>query len=390
MIKAATSVGFIFIILVLVTDVFASLFTAQLEDRKDYPLTPYCADEEARGENKTDDCLEKGAFGETGPDMFATLGDSFLSLFTRGVLGDNLAETVQAILDSCPVDSAGHCRNFFLTWMFISFLIITFATLLNMLIGVMCEVISEEAREEKLGATVTLLKETIDEAFHEIDENGDGRVCIEEWTHIKAHPEVRKTLPSLGIEDERMDERLAQLQEMLFADEDLLEEEVSDSHVGKSVGTGSTSAGTGSQKSGRMSRTSSERQEAGIDVDVLIDRVVDLRPDQSAGALELELLKGKVSKDQVSFKRRLKTIEEDLRKIIGPSAESLSRTAKSSRSQAPSGIAIEHIHVPEPGKQPASNRPTSISGTDLKDFPSQMLIQALRNRALQPGMIMDH
>merc|ERR1719265_2831409 len=39
---AARSVGFIFIFLILVVYVFGILFTSQLEDRQEYPLTPYC------------------------------------------------------------------------------------------------------------------------------------------------------------------------------------------------------------------------------------------------------------------------------------------------------------------------------------------------------------
>merc|ERR1711896_78588 len=98
MVKAFRSVIFILIFLVLVMYVFAIIFTGSFSNRETYPLTPYCSDEEAAGLNQTDDCLPDGEFGELGRDYFATMGDAFMTLLTRGVLGDNLDETVDAIL----------------------------------------------------------------------------------------------------------------------------------------------------------------------------------------------------------------------------------------------------------------------------------------------------
>merc|ERR1719424_2602960 len=202
MIKAARSVIFILIFLVLVMYVFAIIFTGTFSDREMYPLTPYCSFERRSGQNETEDCLEDGDFGELGQDLFATMGDSFMSLFTRGVLGDNLDETVQAIMD----------QSLLLMWVFFVFLIITFATLLNMLIGVVCEVISDAAASEDEIATVSSLKETIEDAFDEIDTNDDGLVCPREWAKIKDNQHVRKSFSNIGIEDERMEERLKQME----------------------------------------------------------------------------------------------------------------------------------------------------------------------------------
>merc|ERR1719420_1007988 len=89
MVKAARSVNFILLFLILVMYVFAIIFTGALSDREDYPLTPYCSHPSFAGLNESDlpeDCLPDGEFGELGQDLFATMGDSFMSLFTRGVL----------------------------------------------------------------------------------------------------------------------------------------------------------------------------------------------------------------------------------------------------------------------------------------------------------------
>merc|ERR1719174_277888 len=76
MLSACKAVFFILLFLILVTYVFAIIFTSQMGD----------ADNTEPEE-------------ETAEHMFGTMGDSMMSLFTHGVLGDNLSQTLQAILD---------------------------------------------------------------------------------------------------------------------------------------------------------------------------------------------------------------------------------------------------------------------------------------------------
>jgi len=337
MVKAAKSVVFILIFLVLVIYVFAIIFTGSLSDRTTFPLTPYCSRETARGANNTDDCLEDGDFGPLAQDLFATMGDSFMSLFTRGVLADNLDETVAAILD----------ESLILMWLFMIFLIITFATLLNMLIGVVCEVISDAAAEEEEIETVSGLKETIEAAFSQIDSNADGLVSQVEWSVIKDNARVRKSMMTIGIEDERMEERLGQMEEMIFNDQtdgdhqDIFRPPGDDFHTG-------------------------------LTLQELIQKVVEIRPDQNASALDLELLKGQVLKDQKLFKWKLKKIEEAIKKVLGPGV----------------GVDDDIPNMPGmpgmPGAPPASNAIEDEiefqPPIKLVDVPMQMLFRALKER----------
>lgn len=304
-VAAARSVGFIFIFLVLVVYVFAILFTSQLENRQEYPLTPYCSDE---GENKSDGCLLDTEFGEFAQDKFATLAHSMMTLFTQGVLGDNLAEVVQAILD----------QSVWLMWAFWVFFIITFATLLNMLIGVLCEVVSQSAEDEAEADSVNSLKGTLEDAFEEIDENDDGVVTELEWETLISHKTVRKSLANVFKDDDedehrmdqRLDQRLQQLQATLFnthSEEDDEDEAMSVDPVRDP-----------SQASTRKSRKS--EPEVALTLEQFIKKVVEMRPKQAAGALDLQLLSTQVENDQDFFKSRLYGIEAGLRKIIGPKA----------------------------------------------------------------------
>lgn len=272
MVKAFRSVIFILLFLVLIMYVFSIIFTGSFSDREKYPLTPYCSRQEELGQNLSDDCVEDGEFGELGRDLFATMGDSFMSLFTRGVLGDNLAETVQAILDESVV----------LMWVFWIFCIITFATLLNMLIGVICEVISDCAAEEEQQEKEKLLSSAIEEAFSEIDMNSDGLVSRQEWGYVKDNEKVRHTFLKIGLEEDRMEERLEQMQAQIFLEKDVDE----------------------------------EGEQMGLTMEQLVQKVVEMRPDADASALDLELMKSQVTKDQKLFKAKLKKMQTILRKYL--------------------------------------------------------------------------
>jgi len=277
MVKAARSVVFILIFLVLIMYIFAIIFTGSFSDREAYPLTPYCAWEVAHGQEESEGCLGEGEFGELGQDLFATMGDSFMSLFTLGVLGDNLDFCVQAILDESVI----------LMWVFFVFLIITFATLLNMLIGVICEVISDAAAEEEQQENENLLRTTIEEAFAQIDLNADGTVSANEWSNIKDNEAVRTTLVKIGLEEERLDERLEQMQNFIFLQKDVDE----------------------------------DGEQVGLTVEELTKKVVEMRPDADASALDLSLMHSQVAVDQKMFKKKLKKLQNMLNKHLREQTE---------------------------------------------------------------------
>jgi len=299
MVKAARSVVFIIIFLVLVMYVFSIVFTGSLSDREKYPLTPYCSWEAAHGFNESDGCLLDHQFGELAQDLFASMGDSFMSLFTLGVLGDNLAFAVQAILDESLV----------LMWAFFIFLTITFATLLNMLIGVICGVISEAAAEEEEAEAANSLKETIEDAFDDIDQDDNGVVTSKEWRRIKDNAQVRDAFKNIGVEEERMEERLEQMHDMLFMDDDPDSQEFVDED----------------QQEGQ------DAAAMGLTVHELIAKIGDIRPDQYASALDLELMQATIRKDQQLFASKLKRMEGGIRKYIRLEKEKLEEEAARQR-----------------------------------------------------------
>merc|ERR1712100_1006363 len=99
-----------------------------------------------------------------------------------------------------------------------------------------------------------------------------------------------------------MEERLEQMQEMIFAGKDPPEAFSSEDQASRSGNV----MGLSSQKS--------ERELQGLTVQQLIDKVIQIRPDHPASALDMELLRTQVLKDQRTFKKKLKKIEAGVKK----------------------------------------------------------------------------
>lgn len=112
MVSAAKAVFFILMFLVLVMYVFAIIMVSII------------GSPEANRDAEEDTCEH----------MFGTMGDAMMSLFTNGVLGDNLSQAVQGILNFPNGEGSG--TGVFLMWLFMLFFAISSMTLLNMLIGV--------------------------------------------------------------------------------------------------------------------------------------------------------------------------------------------------------------------------------------------------------------
>lgn len=309
MAAATMAVFWMLLLLVIVMYVFAIVFTSTVGDP----------------EKNNDEELDP----ETCEFMFGTMGDAMMSLFTHGVLGDNLSATVGAIL-AFP-DGKGGAQGYFLFWFFMLFFGISSMTLLNMLLGVLCEVITQTADQEKDSTQVRELRLCIEDAFDLIDINEDGRVCEAEWSQIKANPVVRSQLAALGVEASHMDERLDQMQATIFDK--------------KRVATG-------------------DRQD-GLTLEDLIQKVIEIRPDKPVTALDLEILKAKVENRDSTFSARLSHVESLISKMLAKRGTPIAATSQVSAINAEA-----HASPPPPG-----------SGSALGQIPTQLLFKEMKSRA---------
>lgn len=345
MINATRAVSFILMFLVLCMYVFAIVFTAQIGDNK------------APERSYTDQYWESDS-DPTGNELFGSMGDSMLSLFTRGMLADNLAETLQAIKDrggaiECDmgnetaaeyVPSAETCErtggSLPLMWAFILFMIISAFCLLNMLIGVLCEVIQDSAHKENESAQMNELRSHMAEAFHLIDSSKDGLITKSEWQQMRSQKTVQESMANLGVEEKHMEERLDQMQESLFGCHDDDDEEDPNLPV--------------------LPTDYSRPFRSGLTFDQFIEKVIEIRPDTPAGALDIEILRTRVEREEKTFNARLDFIEDALKCVNGLDS------------------------LPPPTTRQA-NKPTDPKDTGpnawLKDVPTEVLFAVLNSRA---------
>jgi len=363
-IAAAKAVFFILLFLLGVMYVFAIIFTTQLGDSDTVnidKLPSHYFEDGAINMTYVEQLIEAGHISggikweqicgtesdDGGPwarCMFGSMGDSMMSLFTRGVLGDNLEETLQSIKDD----------SLLLMWFFILFSIIAALTLLNMLIGVLCEVMDASAKEEEISGNLRDLEFCLGQAFESIDKNDDGMINKTEWQQIKDNESVRDKLTTLGVEPGHMEERLDQMQESLFYTRD---------------------------KDAEGVEKLSFRE--------FVDKMVEVRPDMPAKALDIEMLRVNVEQDDEDFKSRLNQIENTLQRLLAQNNLGGEDNNWAMGSDASEQAFVGRPSVGEP--RPSEDKPWCVSSatTDndwLKSVPMELLVHVLQSRSPpEPG-----
>lgn len=353
MIAATRAVSVILMFQVGIMYVFAIVFTSQLGE--------WYAPEHKDDWEPQDDPMAV--------ELFGSIGDSMMTLFTQGVLGDNLLQCLQSILDrakACPEEKEWRKVNgkaieptvqdcprnggsVLLFWVFIVFFILTALTMLNMLIGVLCEVVQSTAANEEASQQQAALKMEMLKAFKWIDESGDGMITITEWEKMKDQTTFRVSMRNLGVEDEHMEQRLTQLEESLFGyyerdpHEDL--ETAGSEHPPVPIA---------------------------LSFNQFMNKVTDIRPDSPASSLDIEVLRVSVEREQNMFDRQMCNIEGMLERLMEEEEQSTAIVKTES-----------HVSKMESPITQDALAPITQDGLGpiLKDVPTEVLFSELKKRA---------
>lgn len=126
---------------------------------------------------------------DEGPLMehFGNLRVSMWTLLMTGTFMDSILERLNGIMDVQP----------FAVCVFLVFVLLSALTVMNMLIGVLCEVVSTVAVAEKEDAAIRLLKQDLLGTLLRWDGDGDGQISpaeVEEVLHCEHTKEVLGTL----------------------------------------------------------------------------------------------------------------------------------------------------------------------------------------------------
>lgn len=282
--RAMNAVFNILFLLVLVTYLFAIIFTSQLAKPGTKTVNVDLDEAEAK-------------------QLFANMVSSMLSLFTHGVLADELAFAFLVIKeDSVP-----------LFWLFAVFVVFSGITLLNMLIGVLCQVVADNSREHEKNQILVDLKSSLEDAFEALDTSQDGIISEEEFKQMKTDPNVMEIFFRLGMEESAIIQRLDHMQETIFA-------------VAKSDNADESFLTDSKDPASRRPPSMSFKQ--------FTDQVVDLQMNTSAGVLDVQSVATKVRAEDQKILTALSRLEPDLRRLLqAPMDAQEAKTLSSSRIQ---------------------------------------------------------
>jgi len=129
---------------------------------------------------------------EIGEEYFYSVPSSMHALLLHGTLMDEMADIVNGLGASNP----------FFPVVFYLFLLISSLTVMNMLIGVLCEVVAAVAATEKEESSVAYVKWQIRDIMKKggLDLDGDGMISKEEFVKILDNPQATRTLSNAGVD----------------------------------------------------------------------------------------------------------------------------------------------------------------------------------------------
>lgn len=142
-------------------------------------------------------------------EFFGDLWISVITLFVMGCLLDDITAVVQLLREDWPY-----------MVVFFVFVVLASFTILNMLIGIMAEVVVQTADSEKEVVAKHTVRSIMKDLYSAIDQNGDGTISHVEFDKMLEDERALKAVKMLGIKEERLDE----LSKQIFEDDSLMPE----------------------------------------------------------------------------------------------------------------------------------------------------------------------
>jgi F0F1-type ATP synthase assembly protein I len=125
-----------------------------------------------------------------GEEYFYSVPASMYKLLIEGVFLDNLGYTADVIAESSPIFAV----------VFFIFIICAALMVMNMLIGVLCEVVSAVAATEKEEMNVLALQSKMKEVMSKLDANGSGTLSEEEFVQLVSDSKAVTLLNEVGVD----------------------------------------------------------------------------------------------------------------------------------------------------------------------------------------------
>lgn len=143
---------------------------------------------------------------DVGEEYFDKVPKSMYTLMVYGTLMDGIG----AVLNKLGAE------HFVFGALFLLFVLLAALTLMNMLIGVLTEVVSAVAATEKETLTVTFVRNKMQDVLKQIDNDGDGNITKNEFVKIVANKDASEALAEVDVDVIG----LVDFADFIFADED--------------------------------------------------------------------------------------------------------------------------------------------------------------------------
>jgi len=127
-------------------------------------------------------------------EYFGTLPLCMWTLLLDGTLMDGTGAVLAKLREN------GGVTSWLALTVFMAFILLSAMTVMNMLIGVLCEVVSTVAQNEKDEAAIRVMKDSILVQLKRFDVNNNGCISREELAGVMRDPQAREVLQSLEVD----------------------------------------------------------------------------------------------------------------------------------------------------------------------------------------------
>jgi Ca2+-binding EF-hand superfamily protein len=121
------------------------------------------------------------------------------AMYTLGIIGAVGDDSTAFMYDPEAMGEDIWHEHPLMLCVFLAYFFLANFTVLNMLIGILCDVISDTQASEKMKAKVREVEEKISLVYDSIDVDGSGKISAHEFDMIKNLDEVQEALSDLGI-----------------------------------------------------------------------------------------------------------------------------------------------------------------------------------------------
>jgi len=143
--------------------------------------------------------LLKDVTDEQVSSRFRRLGLTMTTLLIDGTFLDGFGYVARSLMDT---------NHYFPLCVLILFVLLSALTVMNMLIGVLCEVVSAVAAAEKEDSAIRLVKDKLLALLRELDEDGSGEISRQEIQQVLDNEDAMAVLENLQVDVHHLMEQL--------------------------------------------------------------------------------------------------------------------------------------------------------------------------------------